>query len=192
MLTHTPTKEEMAKRVVRFADAVPYKSQFIDAGIPPEVMEMVTAQSVYPLLAPSDYKGRSALAPIKSNPGAIISIAETPPGNSPGLHCHETTVENFFCLNGRFEVSWGDEGENSIMLEPLDFISVPPGVTRKFTNVSSEIARLLVVIQPPAGGNEDRIAYAPQVGREIESKYGAEMVGKLEAIGFRFNAGQPE
>ncbi len=192
MKTFTPTVEEMTKRVARFKDLVPYGQQHADSGIPEEVFEKLTARNVYSIMAPTEYKGRSSKAPIKSLPGAVVSIAECPPGNAPGLHCHELTVENFFCLNGRFEVRWGDEGEHGLILEPLDYISVPAGVTRMFKNISDEVARLLVIIQPPPEKQEDRVAYAPKVGRDLEAEYGAEIVEKLKGIGFKFNAGEEE
>jgi uncharacterized RmlC-like cupin family protein len=126
---------------------------------------------------------------LKGLPGLAVTIAECPAGDGPGLHCHETTVENFLCLNGRFEIAWGDEGENSIVLEPLDMVSVPPGVSRKFTNVSDETARRLVMIQIPTEKQEDRIAYAPALGREIEQQFGKDALEKLREIGFKFDAG---
>ncbi|RDE07363.1 cupin domain-containing protein [Sphingomonas aracearum] len=182
----------MTARVARFKDLVPYSKQYTNAGIPIEAFERLTARSVYSIMAPQDYKGRSAMAPIKSLPGAVVSIAECPPGDSPGLHCHEMTVENFFCLNGRFEILWGDHGEHSLVLEPLDFISVPAGVTRSFTNISDEVARLLVIIQPPVDRSEDRVAYAPDFAKDLEADFGGEVVDQLKAIGFKFNAGEPE
>lgn len=192
MKTITVTPEEMQKRTARFKDLVPYSQQHSGASkIPVEVMELLTASKVYSVMAPANYTGRSAMAPIKSVPGAVISIAECPPGNGPGLHCHETTIENFFCLSGRFEVHWGDEGENCLVLEPLDFVSVPPGVSRNFINVSDELGRLFVVIQP-SGEQTDRVAYAPIVGTEIEQTYGADVLNNLKELGFKFNAGLEE
>src|SRR3546814_4267137 len=104
-------------------------------------------RSVYPIAVPSDYTGRSAMAPIKAGERTIVAIAECPPGNGPGLHNHETTIENFFCLQGRFRIRWGDEGEDSLILEPFDYVSMPPGVCRDFTNISDELGRLFVVIE---------------------------------------------
>jgi LysR family nitrogen assimilation transcriptional regulator len=87
---------------------------------------------------------------------------------------------------------WGDEGEHTLILEPLDFISVPPGVTRSFTNISNEVARLFVLIQPPPEIQEDRVAYAPKVGRDLAAEYGPEVVDKLKTIELKFNAGEEE
>ncbi len=71
----------------------------------------------------------------------IVSVAECEPGNGPGLHRHLNSVENFFCLSGRFEIAWGDQGEHTLVLEPLDMISVPRGENRSFRNISNGFGR---------------------------------------------------
>lgn len=189
MKTITPTPEEMEQRTVRFKNLVPYSKQQADNGIPVAAMEKLTANKVYPVMVPEGYKGRSAMAPIKSVPGAVVSIAECPAGDGPGLHAHEQTIENFFCLNGKFEVTWGDEGQHSMILEPLDFVSFPPKVSRAFRNISNETARLFVLIQPISEVQEDRVAYAPKVEAEIKAGYGESTVDALKKIGFKFDAG---
>lgn len=189
MKTITITPEEMNKRVARYKDLVPYGQQHTDA-IAPEVFERLTAKRVLSIMAPAGYKGRSAKAPIKSVPGAVISIAECPPGNAPALHCHEQTIENFFCINGRFRIIWGDHGENSLEIGPLDFISIPPGVSRSFINLSDETARLLAIIQPVTEAQEDRVAFAESVEDELARDFGPETVEALKSIGFHFDAGR--
>ena len=186
------TPEEMCRRMARFADLKSYQHQQAAAnGIPVEVMEKIAAHRVYPLMVPETYSGRSALAPIKGAPGLVLSIAECPPGDGPAMHIHEQTIENFFCLSGRFEIAWGDPGEEqSVVLEPYDFISVPPGVPRKFTNVAStETGRLFVIIQVLTEQQGDRIAYQPQLRDEIARKHGPRTLEALERIGIRFDAG---
>ena len=186
----TPTAAEMKKRMARFADLQPYSRQNADKhGIPTAAMERLTAHRVYPVMVPESYTGRSAAAPVHAGDHVVLTIAECPPGNGPGLHCHETTTENFFCLNGRFEVTWGDEGENRVVLEPNDFVSVPPGVSRAFRNLSDETARLFVAIETEGPGSQDRVAYAPALGEEVARKWGTQARDKLEEIGFRFDAG---
>ena len=44
--------------------------------------------------------------------GLTVTIAECPPGDSSGLHKHTATVENFFCIQGSFDITWGDERRN--------------------------------------------------------------------------------
>ena len=190
MKTINISAEEMSRRTARFSELKPYKQTQNDAkGIPPAAMEMVSAKSVYPVMSPEGWAGRNSIAPVKGAPGITVSLAECPPGNSPGLHAHETTVENFFCVRGRFKIAWGDEGENSTILEPLDFISVPPGVSRNFTNISDELGYLFVVIQTPAGDAFDRVAFAPSLGENIAKQFGAETLAQMSDIGFKFDAG---
>jgi uncharacterized RmlC-like cupin family protein len=95
-------------------------------------------------------------------------------------------VENFLCLCGRFEIAWGTHGEHTLVLEPLDMISVPRGENRSFRNVSDEIGRLLVMIVPETDEQADPIAYSPSVAKEIESEYGKTALQALEKIGFKF------
>src|ERR1700757_5002027 len=120
--------EQMQARVARFDKLQSYQRQNFEAhNIPPGAVEKITARRVYPVMAPADYQGRRTGAPVKRPRGRIDSIAECEPGNGPGLHRHLNTVENFMCLAGRFEIAWGDQGEHTLVLEPLDIIAVPRG-----------------------------------------------------------------
>lgn len=190
MKSITVTPEDMAKRSARFADLVPYKSQHDESnGIPLGVVEKLTAHNVYPIMVPEAYTGRSSMAPIKAGERTVVAIAECPPGDGPGLHNHEITIENFLCLQGRFEVTWGDQGEHRMELGPLDFVSVPPGVSRAFRNIGDETARLLAIIELADATSNDRVAYAPSVADEVERDFGAETLERLKKIGFKFDAG---
>jgi uncharacterized RmlC-like cupin family protein len=181
----------MEARVARFNKLQTYQRQNFEVhNIPPGAVEKVAARRVYPVMAPADYQGRSAGAPVKGPRGLIVSIAECEPGNGPGLHRHLNTVENFFCLSGRFEIAWGDRGEYRLVLEPLDMISVPRGENRSFRNVSNELARLLVMIVPETDEQVDPVSYAPSLAKEIEKEYGKTAVEGLQKIGFKFE-GEP-
>ena len=190
MKTNDVSDEEMGRRTARFGELRPYKQTQNDAkGISPDAIEKVSAKCVYPVMSPEGWAGRNGMAAVKGAPGLTISLAECPPGDNPGLHVHEKAVENFFCVRGRFEITWGDEGEHSTVLEPLDFISVPPGVCRNFTNVSDELGYLCVTIQTPEGDAFDNVAFSPGLGAEIAEQFGAEPVTRMNAIGFKFDAG---
>lgn len=193
MRTVTVTPEEMERRTVRFTGLRSYQHQQENAsGIPARAFARIAAERVYPVLAPAGYQGRSALAPLKGPPGLVVTIAECPPGDGAGLHAHEQSIENFFCLDGRFDIAWGDRGEHSLVLEPLDMCSVPPGVCRSFRNVSAETARLLVMIQIVSEEQADRVHHAPGVGEAIGREFGRDTVDALLRIGFKFDAGLPE
>jgi len=174
MKTVNLNAEDMANRVARFKDLVPYKTSIMDGtGIPEEAVEIVSAKSVYPIMSPVGWEGRSAVAPVKGMNGLTVTIAECPPGNHPGLHSHSHTVENFFCLNGKFRVSWGENAENSVELEPMDFVSVPAG-------------GLLVMIQNVEGDVKDEVVFHEDVGHEIAEKFGEDTVVAMDKVGFRF------
>jgi uncharacterized RmlC-like cupin family protein len=185
--SQTLGRDKMEARVARFKKLQSYQTQNLATqGIPPGAMEKITARKVFPVMAPADYQGRSAGAPVKGPRGLIVSIAECEPGNGPGLHRHLNTVENFMCLSGRFEIAWGDHGEHSLVLDPLDMISVPRGENRRFRNVSNETGRLLVMIVPETDQQVDPITYAPALAREIETEYGKDALEGLQKIGFKF------
>ena len=187
MSTKTLTSEAMEARVARFKKLQTYQRQNFEAhGIPPGAVEKVTARRVYPVMAPADYQGRSAGAPVKGPRGLVVSIAECEPGNGPGLHRHLNTVENFFCLSGRFQIAWGDHGEHTLVLDPLDMISVPLGENRSFHNISNETGRLLVMIVPVTEEQVDPISYAPSLAKEIQDEYGKTTLEGLQKIGFKF------
>ena len=187
MTTKSLSPENMAARVARFNKLQTYQTQNLATqGIPPGAMEKITARKVYPVMAPADYQGRSAGAPVKGPRGLIVTIAECEPGNGPGLHRHLNTVENFMCLSGCFEIAWGDHGEHTLVLEPLDMISVPRGENRSFRNVSSETGRLLVMIVPETDQQSDPISYALSLAKEIETEYGKSALEGLQKVGFKF------
>lgn len=187
------TPQEMASRSAKFDELVPYKQQHDEStGIPSAVVEKLTAHNVFPIMVPGAYTGRSAMAPVKAGEHVVLAIAECPPGDGPGLHNHEITIENFLCLQGRFEVTWGDDGENRMELGLFDFVSVPPGVSRAFRNISDETGRLLAIIETQDATSNDRVAYAPSVADEVEQDFGAETLAKLKEIGFKFDAGVDE
>jgi hypothetical protein len=46
-------------------------------------------------------------------------------------------------LTGSWEVFWGPAGQRKVVLERWDTISIPPGLSRGFRNVSAEPAYLM-------------------------------------------------
>lgn len=189
MKTIDMTPEEMQARIARFKELRPRTAAYEKAGIPQEAFQAIAAKNIYSYMANPQAGGANAQAKIKGVEGLTVMVCECPAGTGPLLHTHQNTVENFFCLQGRFEVSWGDEGQHRTVLEPMDMISVPPRVTRTFKNVSEQDGHLLVFVQGDNKALND-IAYSPQVGDEIVRRFGADTKQKLETVvGWRFTAG---
>lgn len=187
--TKRPTQEEMKSRIARFKDLVSTKAKHAEGkGIPAEVLEMITAKSTFNVMSPDGLGGQlSPKPPVVGGDAGVfrLGIVTCPPGNGPGLHVHWKTHETFMALTGKWEVLWGDKGEEKTIIEPFDLIAVPPQVTRTFINISDADAHLLVIIQ---GRKEefDDVGRVPETAQKVAQKYGPEMVKKLESLGWQF------
>jgi uncharacterized RmlC-like cupin family protein len=187
-VTRDVSPEEMQKNIVRFKDLQPQSQSYQkDQGIPDAAYSMLTAKTLYTLMAPAQKAG-----PMSARPGITTEdklsaiIAECPPGDKPMLHAHFQTYEHFFCLKGRFKIRWGDQGQHEIILDPFDMIRVPKAVCRDFTNITDETAYLLVLISGSADGDYNDIGFAPDESRVFKSIFGEPVSDKLESIGFTF------
>lgn len=191
MKTKQFTPAEMEKYIARFKDMEPQSSGYSDdIGIPKEAYETMTAKTLFLMMSPERQGGPMAQKPaIATDDKMSVIIAECPPGDRPVLHAHHQTKETFFCLDGRFRIRWGDKGEDEIFLEPFDMIAVPPGVVRDFTNVSDDMAHLLVFITGEAEDNFNDIEMTPEEAERIRAKFGEEVVDKFRNIGVSFEAG---
>ena len=191
MKTRQITPAEMEKCIARFNDMEPQSSSYADdGGIPREAYETMTAKTLFLMMSPEKQGGPMAQKPaIVTEDKMSVIIAECPPGDRPVLHAHHQTKETFFCLDGRFRIRWGDRGEDEIVLEPFDMIAVPPGVVRDFTNVSDDVAHLLVFITGEAEDNFNDIEMTPEEAERIREKFGEEVVDKFRNIGVSFEAG---
>ena len=191
MKTINVTLEEMESRVARFSQIKPQSNSYSEEdGIPKEAYEMLTAKTLYLLMSPECQGGPMAHQPaVVTKDKMSVIIAECPPGDRPLLHAHHRTNETFFCLDGRFRIRWGDEGENQTFLEQYDMIAVPPGVVRDFTNVSKKTAHLLVWITGETEDDFNDIEMPPIEAQRLEKKFGNEVLEKFKNIGVSFNAG---
>jgi mannose-6-phosphate isomerase-like protein (cupin superfamily) len=123
-----PTVAEMESRVARFRTLQPTED-YTDSAIPGcerTTFRVLGTQPASPLAAEAFH----------------LNIVRCEPGKSAPLHSH-LTQEVFVALTGRWEVFWGPSGQRSVLLEPWDTISIPPGLSRGFKNVGLEPAYLM-------------------------------------------------
>lgn len=151
-----PTVDEMEGRVARFRKLVP-TDDYHDAAIPG------CERTTYRVL------GFSPGAPLEAE-DFHLNIVRCDPGKSAPLHSH-LTQEVFVALTGRWEVFWGPSGARSLVLEPLDTVSIPPGLSRGFRNVSTEPSLLLGMA---SGRDPGDIDWPPQV-RAAAAAVGVEL-----------------
>ena len=187
--TWQPTQEEMKTRIARFKDLVSTKAKHAESkGIPVEVLEMITAKSTFNVMSPPGLGGQLSPNPpvIGGDAGVFrLGFVTCPPGNGPGLHVHWKTHETFIAMTGKWEIRWGDKGEERTVIEPFDLIAVPPGVTRQFINISDKDAHLMAIIQGQPGEFDD-VGRVPETAQMIEKKFGREMLDKLLSLGWQF------
>jgi uncharacterized RmlC-like cupin family protein len=147
-----------------------------------------TAPSSLAAMSPSSSRSgtMSATPPVVADDKLSVIIAECPPGNKPMLHAHFKTTEHFFCLTGRFLIRWGDAAEHETILEPFDMIAVPRAVCRGFTNISDDTAHLLVLIIGDSEESYNDIGFPPSESEKFKERFGEEITGKFESIGFSF------
>lgn len=147
------SRDEMEKRVARFKDLRPSTKAFIDSLIPGHERQIfnIIGRGVTedPTLSPAITDARDF----------NLTLVHAEPGKGAALHAHPT-VEVFMSLSGRWGVSWGDTGENEIILEQWDTISVPPGVMRGFRNAGTQAGYLIAIL---GGTDAGHVAWAPQV-----------------------------
>ena len=77
------------------------------------------------------------LAAIKISEGFNLGYCKAKPGHGPEMHNHDTN-ETFIPMTGTWRASWENEkGEVEFVdLGPLDVVSFPPGMIRRFENVT--------------------------------------------------------
>jgi quercetin dioxygenase-like cupin family protein len=188
MRTARISKEQMARRIARFAALQPLPIQ--NETMPEKARDVVYARKLLSVigLESADKTPINVGAPIMGAAGMTMTLALCPPGQGPGLHCHRQTYETFTVLQGEFEVRWNDDGAEREVLRRFDTISFPPGVCRAFRNIGAEEGILQVII---TGGVHDMndIAFTAQARRDIEAVRPGLAV-EFEKAGFSFDASE--
>ena len=147
------SKQEMLKRVARFKELVPSEYAFVDSKIPGH------ERLIYNVIGNGVTEDASLSPAIPDTRDFNLTYVKAEPGKGAALHGH-LTVEVFTPLSGQWAIIWGDRGENEIVLEAWDTISVPPGVMRGFHNVGQEPACLMAIL---GGTDPGRVTWPPEV-----------------------------
>ena len=178
---------EMRQRIARFSELQPLPIQQSD--IPLAARDVVYSRKLLSVIGLDGAQTPiNAGAPIRGAAGMTMTLAVCPPGQGPGLHAHRQTYETFTVLQGRFEVTWNDDGGERAELGLFDTVSFPPGVCRAFRNIGEDEGILQVII---TGGVHDMndIDFAEDAKRRIEA-VGKGLARAFERVGFTFTAGK--
>lgn len=158
-------EDVLATRVARRADLKPYPESFIDTVIPRYERDL------YSIIGKSVFEDPAMQPAIQIQHPFSFSLIKVDPGKGAGLHAHDTE-EVFMPINGKLAVFWGDEGENEIVLGPMDLITVPIHVMRGFRNVDDKTIEVIAVVGGDDGGrlkwHDGLIEEAKQHGGQLD------------------------
>jgi quercetin dioxygenase-like cupin family protein len=147
------SRQEMLKRVARFKDLEPSEYAFLDSKIPGH------ERLIYNVIGSGVTEDASLKPAIAEASDFNVTYVKAEPGKGAALHSHPT-VEVFTPLSGKWAIFWGDNGENEVILDAWDTISVPPGVLRGFRNAGHEDAHLMAIL---GGTDAGRVTWQPEV-----------------------------
>lgn len=184
--------EDMERQVARFDRQIALRDRKMPLPVPEDVRlritDMLGPRELFPIIGPaSDLQIPAPGYGINGPDGFQLVIARCPPGNSPALHLHRDTTEIFVVLEGTFRISWGEHGQNGLILGKYDTILVPPNIIRTFTNVGETDGIIMPIV---LGGkhNLDEIVFTPAKERELADGVGQGWVDRFKALGARFDA----
>jgi mannose-6-phosphate isomerase-like protein (cupin superfamily) len=168
------SRDEMMKRVARFNDLKGF-----DGGLPDSKMAgcIRTLYNVIGFQPPQGSGGAvtspvgddaAQLAAIKISEGFNLGYCKAKPGNGPMMHNHDTN-ETFIAMTGRWRASWENEKGDveHVDLEPLDVVSFPPGMIRRFENVTPGDPAKEAILMFVIGGDGPRAEFTDQAMHEL-------------------------
>ena len=170
----TWSREDMMKRVARFRHL-----KGSDGGLPDSPLPECK-RKLYAVIGFQDpgANEKSVTSPVGRDAAAMpaISIAEgfnlgyckARPGKGPLMHNHDTN-ETFIAMSGRWRCEWNEgDAMQYVDLDPYDVISFPPGVARRFMNVTYDQPGKEHLLMFVIGGNQPQAEFTPAAMRRCE------------------------
>jgi len=161
------SREDMSGRIARFSRLRGSDGELPDSALPECERKLYAVIGFQP---PAKAQGATA-SPVGSKASAMpaIAIAEgfnlgyckAKPGRGPLMHNHDTN-ETFIPMSGVWRCEWNEgPAKLHVDLKPYDVISFPPGVARRFMNVTKgepDTEHLLMFV---IGGNQPQAEFTP-------------------------------
>ena len=148
---------EVRRRVIEPSEFVPDTEAFIDVRLPRS-----RGKASYSLIGGGVSQNSGQSVNLTEPHGFCIGAASMPHGtvNNPHLHY---TAEVFICTRGRWRMTIGQRGEQTLEIGPGTVFSVPTWVFRGFENIGSDDGWLFTVL---GGDDTGGIIWAPDVLRQ--------------------------
>ncbi len=139
--TKRVTRDAMMQRVARFADLEGYDGGLPDSHYPGSERTIYNVLGFQPpagdntIVSPVGAEAAEK-AGIRIQEGFNVGYVACVSGNGALMHNHDTN-ETFIPMTGIWEFQWEvDDRVEAVTLGPLDTISMPAGVNRRFVNVT--------------------------------------------------------
>jgi len=149
------TREEMERRLVRYADLVPCRTAFLDTRTPGS-----TEKENFTIIGPGVSESADQFVHIAEKHGFNIGAARQPFGCVNSQHSHET-AEVFVVHSGHWRLLFGPNREDGTLdIAPGDVVSVPTRMFRGFEKTDQGTGYLYTVL-----GEDDpgKVTWAPAV-----------------------------
>ena len=110
------------------------------------------------------------LAAIKISEGFNLGYCKAKPGHGPMMHNHDTN-ETFIPMTGTWRASWEDENGKVeyVDLGPMDVVSFPPGMIRRFENVTKGDPDAQSILMFVIGGDGPRAEFTDQAMAQLQT-----------------------
>ena len=100
--------------------------------------------------------------------GFNLGYCKAKPGRGPLMHNHDTN-ETFIAMTGRWRCEWNEgDAMEYVDLDPLDVISFPTGVARRFMNVTYDEPGKEHLLMFIIGGDQPQAEFTPAAMKRCE------------------------
>ena len=152
------SKNKLKQRIVRFSEMIPCKTAFIDARTPGS-----DKKENFCLIGQGVAENPDQIVHIDIPHGFNVGAARQPKGCKNSHHSHNTE-EVFMIHSGKWEFTWGINGEDgNITLSAGDTISLPTHMFRGFENVGDDEGLMFSIIGLEADQSAGHVLWAPYV-----------------------------
>jgi len=168
------SREEMMQRVARFRNL-----KGSDGGLPDSPLPECR-RKLYAVIGfqPPMTDNAATTSPVGADASAMpaIAIAEgfnlgyckAKPGKGPLMHNHDSN-ETFIPITGKWRCEWNEgQAMEHVDLDPLDVISFPVGVARRFMNVTYDEPGKEHLLMFIIGGNQPQAEFTPLAMQRCE------------------------
>jgi quercetin dioxygenase-like cupin family protein len=171
----TWSKPEMMKRVARFKALKGSDGGLPDSPLPECRRKLYAVIGFQPPNATSDAVtspvggDASAMPAIGISEGFNLGYCKAKPGKGPLMHNHDTN-ETFIAMTGKWRCEWNEGAAmEHVDLDPLDVISFPVGVARRFMNVTYDEPGKEHILMFIIGGNQPQAEFTPAAMQRCEA-----------------------